>query len=321
MKLNDIYKIVIEEGIKQDPRGKDFVLKELKEKKDNFEKLSKEDHKEFDKENFTNPYADTRILYAEEDEDIKGALIGIDIGVGELLMIDWLNCKKKNKTINLCISHHPEGFAWAGFYEVMGMQADILAKFGIPINVGEGLLRERMDEISRKVHAANHNRVVDAARILNIPLMCIHTAADNFVSSYIQNLMDKRKPKKVEDIISILKEIPEYQLAIQDKAGPKIILGDAKCKTGKIIVEMTGGTEGHKDVINNYSQAGIGTIIAMHLSEEHFQKAKGKHINIIIAGHIASDNLGMNLLLDKIQQKGKFETTACSGFRRIERKA
>jgi putative NIF3 family GTP cyclohydrolase 1 type 2 len=124
----------------------------------------------------------------------------------------------------------------------------------------------------------------------------------------------------VEDIISLLKEIPEYKIAVKDKAGPKIILGEAKHNAGKILVEMTGGTEGHKDIFDNYIQAGIGTVIAMHLSEEHFQKAKAKPLNIIIAGHIASDNIGLNLLLDKIQKNGKLEIIECSGFRRIERK-
>ncbi|MDD5005670.1 MAG: NGG1p interacting factor NIF3 [Candidatus Omnitrophica bacterium] len=316
MKLKDIYRIAVEEGIKQDPRGKDAVGKELKQKKDAFEALSKEKRKEFDMESLHNPYPDTRILYGDGEKEIKSALVGIDIDAAELLLIDRL---KKNN-INLCISHHPEGVAWAGFYEVMGMQADILARFGVPINVGEDLLQERMNEVARKVHAANHNRAVDAARLLDIPFMCMHTVADNFASSYLQNLMDKKKPETVEDIITILKEIPEYQLALQDKAGPKVILGDTKRKAGKIIVEMTGGTEGHKEIFDNYIQAGIGTIIAMHLSEEHFQKAKGKHINIIIAGHIASDSLGLNFLLDKIQQRGKLQITACSGFRRIERK-
>jgi len=320
MKLKDIYKIAVEEGMKQDPRGKDIVIKELKDKKTLFDKLDSDKRKEFDKEELVNPYVDTRILCGDTEKDIKGVLMGIDIDSSEMILADWINFKNKKKTIDLCISHHPEGYAWAGFYEVMGMQAAILAKFGIPINVGEGLLQERMAEVSRRVHSANHNKTVDVAKLLDIPLMCLHTVADNFATSYIQNLMDKNKPEKVEDIISLLKEIPEYKLAVKDKAGPKIILGDAKHKTGKIIVEMTGGTEGHKDIFDNYIQAGIGTIIAMHLSEEHFQKAKGKQLNIIIAGHIASDNIGLNLLLDKILQKGKLEIIPCSGFRRVERK-
>lgn len=321
MKLKEIYKAAVEEGIKHDPRGRDAVIKELKERKVAFESLSTEKQKDFDVESLTNPYADTRILYGDQEKEIKCCLVGIDMDVGELLLVDRLNLKKSNKSIDLCISHHPQGVALAGFYEVMGMQADILSNFGIPINVGENLLQERMSEVSRKVHSLNHNRTVDAARLLNIPIMCMHTASDNFAASLLQNLMDKKKPEKIKDIMDILKEIPEYQLALKDKAGPKIFIGDSKHKTGKIIVEMTGGTEGPRDIFDSYVAAGIGTIIAMHLSEEHFKKIKEKHINVIVAGHIASDNLGLNLLLDKIEQKGKFQIITCSGFRRIERKS
>ncbi|MFH1622138.1 MAG: NGG1p interacting factor NIF3 [Candidatus Omnitrophota bacterium] len=320
MKLKDIYKIIVEEGIKQDPRGKDSVAKQLKERKKLFESLTKENKKEFDLESLNNPYADTRIIYGDEDKEIKRTLVGIDMGIGELLLIDSLNSKNKKK-IDLCLSHHPQSFAWAGFYEVMPMQAEILANFGIPINVGEDLLNERMMEVSRKIHAANHNRAVDAAKLLDIPLMCAHTASDNFSSTFIQNLIDKNKPEKIKDIINLLKEIPEYRLATQDKAGPKIIMGEENRKTGKVIVEMTGGTEGHQDIFDSYVQAGVGTIIGMHLSEGHFQKAKGKHLNIIVAGHIASDNIGLNLLLDKLQKRGSLDIVPCSGFRRIERKA
>lgn len=322
MKLIEIFRIAVEEGIKHDPRGKEAVLKELKEKKETFESLSKEKRNDFDLESLSNPYADTRILYGDQQKEIKCALVGIDMDVGELLLIDRLNLKKNNKNnIDLCISHHPQGVAWAGFYEVMGMQADILASFGIPINVGESLLEERIGEVSRRVHSSNHNRATDAAKLLGIPMICLHTASDNFAASFLQNLIDKKKPEKLENIVSILKEIPEYQLATKDKAGPKIFIGDSKRKTGKIIVEMTGGTEGPKDIFDSYVAAGISTIIAMHLSEEHYKKIREKHINVIIAGHIASDNLGMNLLLDKLQQKGKLQIIGCSGFRRIERKS
>jgi len=40
----------------------------------------------------------------------------------------------------------------------------------------------------------------------------------------------------------------------------------------------------------------------MHLSEEHFKNAKDEQINIVIAGHIASDTLGLNLLLDELEK-------------------
>ena len=58
----------------------------------------------------------------------------------------------------------------------------------------------------------------------------------------------------------------------------------------------------------------------MHLSEEHFKKAKEERMNVIIAGHIASDNVGLNILLDSLEKKGKLKILTCSGFRRFSRK-
>ena len=63
---------------------------------------------------------------------------------------------------------------------------------------------------------------------------------------------------------------------------------------------MTGGTSGSKNIYEKLSQAGIGTIVGMHISEEHRKKAEENHVNVVIAGHISSDNLGLNLILDEL---------------------
>ena len=47
------------------------------------------------------------------------------------------------------------------------------------------------------------------------------------------------------------------------------------------------------------------------------KKAQEEHMNVIIAGHIASDNLGLNLVLDTLEKKDKFKILPCSGFRRF----
>ncbi len=65
----------------------------------------------------------------------------------------------------------------------------------------------------------------------------------------------------------------------------------------------------------------MNTIVAMHLSEEHRKEAEKNHLNVVIAGHISSDNLGMNLLLDEVGKSAGSPLTVheCSGFRRISR--
>lgn len=317
MKLSEFYKKAISVGIENDPRGKDSVLKELERKKKDYETLKPKEKESFDMESLENPYSDSRILHGKGDEEIRNILIGIDIEVGELLLAETL--RNKNIAVDAVISHHPEGRAYANLYSVMYMQADILQRFGVPINIAEDLMEGRVKEVERKLMPVNHTRAVDAARLLDIPFVCLHTPADNMVASYLQNLFHEKNPYTVDDIIDILRELPEYRDAEKNNAGPKILIGTKNRKAGKIFVDMTGGTEGSKEIFSSLTMSGINTIVAMHLSEDHRKEAEKNHVNVVIAGHIASDNLGLNLLLDRIAEESELNVLECSGFRRIKR--
>ena len=317
MTLKELYSKAISTGIENDPRGKEAVLKELESRKKDFEKL-KEDEKEFfDSETLNNPYSDSRILNGTGEERIKSALIGIDIEVGEILLADSL--KAKGKGVDLLLSHHPEGRAYANLYSVMQMQSDILHRFGVPINIAEDLMEGRIKEVERRLMPANHTRAVDAAKLLGIPFMCLHTPADNMVANYLQKLFDEKKPYKISDVMDILKGIPEYKEASFNGAGPKILIGSKNRKAGKIFVDMTGGTEGSKEIFSSLTASGVNTIVGMHLGEEHRKEAEKNHLNVVIAGHISSDNLGLNLLLDELSKNNSLEILECSGFKRVSR--
>jgi len=318
VKLIDIYKKVVAFGMEMDPRGKEGIKKMLLKARKEYNGLSKKDKDLFDKERFTSPYSDTRILFGKQETDIKTILVGIDIEVGEIVLADRL--MEKGQKIDLLLAHHPEGPALAGLFDVMHVQVDILNKFGIPMNIAENLMSERISEVERKIMPGNHMRPVDAARLLGIPFMNCHTPADNCVAYFLQRLMDRRKPATLGDIVNTLKDIPEYRESSKNNVPPKIIRGTTTTKAGKVFVDMTGGTEGSKNIFGRLSQAGVSTLICMHLGEEHFKKAKEEHMNVIIAGHIASDNVGLNIMLDELEKKQKFNILACSGFRRFTRK-
>lgn len=317
MKLIDIYRLVVKKGIEKDLRSRREIASQIEDDKKTFSKLKGVDAKCYDKERFVNPYADTRILNGDPQQDVRTIMVGIDMEGPELVAADRLN--EKGKDIDLVLAHHPEGTAYANFYDVMHLQASAFAKLGIPLEVGKELLKERMGEVERAVAPANHLRSVDIARLLGIPYMCVHTPADNHVNNYLQKLFNARKPKTLADVENILKNIPEYTDALKKHAGPRILIGDPKKKAGKVFVDMTGGTEGPKRIFPRLSQAGVGTIVAMHLSEEHFKNAKTEMINVVIAGHIASDTLGLNLIIDEIEKKEKMCIIPCSGFVRIRR--
>ncbi|MBI5417115.1 NGG1p interacting factor NIF3, partial [Candidatus Poribacteria bacterium] len=301
-----------------DPRDKKYIKRELDIVNKDYLDLKSEKKDDFDKDRLFNPYADTRILNGDPDIEIKNIMLGIDIEVGEVLLADRL--LEKGTKIDLIIAHHPEGYAYASFYKVMAMQADIFNKFGVPINVAEGVMESRIKEVERRVLPVNHNRAVDAAGLLGIPFMCIHTPADNCVTTYLQNLFNEKEPYTVEDVANILKEIPEYKNAVKINTGVKIISGSENKRCGKVLVDMTGGTEGSKDIFSKLSNTEVGTLICMHMSDENRKEAEKNNLNVIIAGHIASDNIGLNLILDGLCKKETFEFIPCSGFQRITKR-
>jgi putative NIF3 family GTP cyclohydrolase 1 type 2 len=317
MKLRDLYRKALTAGTENDPRGKDFVLTELEERKRDFDNLKPAEKEYFDAESLENPYSDSRILFGSGEEEVQSVLAGIDIDTPEVLLAD--NLRSKGRNVDLLLSHHPSGRAYAGLYGVMHMQSDILNMFGVPINVAEGLMDGRIKEVERKLMPANHARAVDAARLLGIPFLCLHTPADNMVATYLQRLFDEKRPSSLSHIIDILLDISEYKAAAMQGAGPKIVLGSKKRKAGKIFVDMTGGTEGAKAIFQSLTNSGVNTIVGMHISEEHRKEAEKHHLNIIVAGHISSDNLGLNLLMDEISRETSFDIIECSGFRRFRR--
>ncbi|MEK7679771.1 MAG: NGG1p interacting factor NIF3, partial [Deltaproteobacteria bacterium] len=223
MTIKDIYKKAVETGIELDPRGRDEVLKGLDKEKKAFDKLDDKDKKFFDRERLTNPYADTRILYGDPDRVVKSVLAGIDMETAEVLLADRL--RERGKNIDLIIAHHPEGRAMANLYAVMDMQSGILLKYGVPINVAEDIMGERIKEVERRLMPVNHSRAVDAARLLDIPFMCVHTPTDNAVTDFLQRLMDVQKPYLVSDIMDILKDVPEYADAVMETGLPKVVSG------------------------------------------------------------------------------------------------
>lgn len=319
MKLRQLFDAVTAHGVSVDPRGATRVKKVLEIAGKDYEALTDEKKERYDTERLTNPYSDSRILFGADDVEVENVIMGIDMEVGELVLTDRL--REKGQPIDLVWTHHPQGAGLANLSGVMAMQADILSGFGVPINIAEGLLEPRIKEIERRVMPVNHMRSVDAARLLNIPMICTHTPADNCVAGHLQDLFDQKKPETVDDVICVLREIPEYAEAELAGSGLKVVAGSEKRRSGRVFVDMTGGTSGSEKTFERLANTSdIGTMVVMHIPEKHLEEANKHHINVVIAGHMASDTLGMNLLLDAVEKAGqkKFSVIECSGFRRYE---
>lgn len=317
MKLAEIHRIAVEQGIAADPRGREEIERVLAAEQSGYDKLDDAEREFFELERLTNPFADTRINAGDPEAEVRGMIVGIDMEVGEVLLADRL--RAGGEPIDLVFSHHPEGFGLARLDLVMGMQADLWAAQGVGIGTADALIGPRASEIRRKIMPANHYRAVQAAELLGLAMMSCHTPADNSVQRFVQEFVDREKPETLDALVTALRAIPEYADAARKGCGPHLVCGAGTARPGRMVADMTGGTEGPIEALDRLSHAGVDTLVGMHYSEEHKKRAEELKMNLVIAGHVSSDTLGMNLVLDEIEKAGEVAIVCTSGMLRVKR--
>jgi putative NIF3 family GTP cyclohydrolase 1 type 2 len=204
----------------------------------------------------------------------------------------------------------------------MPMQVDLLAMVGVPVNHAELMLRPRIDRVERSIHSDNTYRAPRAAELLGIPAAVCHTVTDNLAWDFVEKLIQKHTFHELGEIVEALLEIPEYKVYAKLGSAPLIVSGSKRGRPGKIFAtEFTGGTNGPEEFFEAQSRAGVGTILSMHVPEKSLEEARKHRINIIQCNHMASDSLGVNLLLDSAKKiDPKMSVIEMSGFVRVERK-
>jgi len=316
MKLGEIYRFAVQMAKEHDPRTMDEIEEELERTEHRYQKMDAGEKDSFDLDSLWNPYPDSRLVHGDPDTDVSGVLWGMDITTGEMVLADRL--REKGRRIDAVIGHHPFGRARPSFGDALHLHEHIYEQLGVPINVAEGVMAPRIREIHDISAVGNYEQVVDAARLLELPLMCLHSVTDNLVDRYLNRLIEERSPKYVGDVLDMLKELPEYRHAAGNNNPPEVYVGDKRRRAGKVLVRMTGGTSGPKELYEKLADAGIGTVVFMHIPETHLDEVRNHHINVIIAGHAASDSLGINLLADRLEERG-LEIIPCSGYIRARR--
>jgi len=252
------------------------------------------------------PY-DTDVIV--QGDNIKKVLIGIDMETSELLLAKELG-------YDCVVSHHPKADACVvDFAKVMDVQIDRMVKDGVPINKAQKALQKQKMSVDMGRHASNYDRVSSAARLMNMPYLNIHIPADFITEEIVQTKLDtvfENEPKrKLKDIIEVLNSWEYYKNKV---AQPVIRVGSNNDYAGKISVLMAGGTNGGVDVYKSYFEAGVGTIVAMHVPENVKKAVQEQNIgNIIIAPHMPSDSIGL-LEIVKAWRKEGVEVTCMSGI-------
>lgn len=316
MNVKQIFDLGVQMGVKADPRGAKGIQSYLARVAKDYEALKPEEKKYFDKESLINPFPDSGIHFDDKKTQVKRVLVGIDINGPEILLASQLS--ERGEKIDLVIAHHPEGKALGNLHAVMEMGVEMGIALGLPIHLSEKIMEERMRDVARSVHAANLYQTVSIAEHLCVNFINTHTITDNLVHSFIEDLVVREKPVTVGDLVELLMKIPEYQEASCLGFGPTIFAGNPKHRLGKIMIEMTGGTEPSPKIYPELSRVGVDSILGMHMRKETLDKSNENQLNVIVAGHMSSDSLGMNLFLDELEKKG-IVIVPCGGLIRVSR--
>ncbi len=308
--------MIVDMGIKADPRGEDRVKEILKKSKEEYDKLEGIKKELADSDVTWNPYTDCRLLYGEEDREITSVLSGIDIGTGEIVLADRLG--DKGKKIDLVFAHHPHGIGTSRLDFVMKLQPEQWAKVGVPIAQAESAMAPRLKEVHMATKPRNHTQTIDAAKLIDMPFFCAHTPADSLGYQYLTNYLEEKNPYTLGDMVDILLEIPEYQTAEKYGAGPEILVGSKNGTCGEKFVFFTGGTSPGPKAVRKLARAGVSTIITMHWTDALKKETEEEGMYVVIAGHDSSDSIGMNMILDELEKKG-VTPYVCSGLFRHSR--
>ena len=239
-------------------------------------------------------------------ENIKKVLMGVDMETAELLLAKQLG-------YDCVVTHHPKNTN-VDMLKVMDRHIMKLEALGVPRNKSQKALAKRTEELSYNQHVSNSRRSESAAKLMGMAYVSLHTPADIISERIVQSHLDTKfadKPDtKLEDITKALEEIGEYKNSARK---PVIRVGSKDSYAGKIYVLMSGLTGPGAGVLKQYFESGVGTLILMHIPEKDAKELKEHaHGNVIVAGHMSSDSLGMNKIADKWREHG-VEVTMMSG--------
>ncbi len=245
-----------------------------------------------------------------EGKGIRKALFGIDVGPAELLLARELG-------LDAAIAHHPNPYH-QGYASVLDKHVGFMTQAGVPLAEAEAAVRPLKEALILSYHAGNYGHTVSVARLLGMPYLNIHNPLDELgrriMDKAVQDSVRAAGPEaKVQDVIDGLMTLPEFQAA---PTRPLVAYGSASSPAGKVVVAHGAGTNGRAPVALAYFRHGVGTVVYIHFDYSELTKLRAeapKGANLVVAGHIVSDLVGINPFVRALEERG-LEIVRASGL-------
>lgn len=243
-------------------------------------------------------------------DSLRRVLFGIDIGPAELLIARELGCDG-------VIAHHPAGgSATLRFPEVLTRHVELMVEHGVPRDTAREAIKPLVFRSILRAQASNYDHAPSFARLLRIPFLNIHLPLDEIgrrlmVEAIERHLGQLGREPLVQDVIDALLTLPEFAEAPTRIMVP---VGAVDRPAGKVAVVHGAGTNGGAAVAKAYFSHGVSTVVYIHIAPEEVERLRAETDgNLIVAGHIAADLVGINRYVAELESRG-LEVVRASGL-------
>ena len=243
-------------------------------------------------------------------DSLRRVLFGIDIGPAELLIARELGCDG-------VIAHHPAGgSATLRFPEVLTRHVELMVEHGVPRDAAREAIKPLVFRSILRAQAANYDHAPSFARLLRMPFLNIHLPLDEIgrrlmVEAIERHLGQLGREPLVQDVIDALLTLPEFAEAPTRIMVP---VGAVDRPAGKVAVVHGAGTNGGAAVAKAYFSHGVSTVVYIHIAPEEVERLRAETDgNLIVAGHIAADLVGINRYVAELESRG-LEVVRASGL-------
>ncbi|MCL7417054.1 MAG: Nif3-like dinuclear metal center hexameric protein [Halalkalicoccus sp.] len=239
-------------------------------------------------------------------EGIETALVGIDLESPEIQLAE-------REGYDLALAHHPVGeSARLDFSGVLSRQVEFMTDHGVPESEAEAAVTDLRENVEFGAHSSNYRHDPSVAELLEQPYMNVHLAPDEIGRRrFVEVAEGMDTGSSVGEFVEELEEIPELDAAATDV---EVRVGSGDNELGEVAVHHAAGTNGGADVARAYFENGVDTVLYIHVgagdARELREEYEGK--NLVVTGHIASDAIGLNSLIDALEERG-IECTPISG--------
>ncbi|MFX0181815.1 MAG: hypothetical protein ACFE95_01935 [Candidatus Hodarchaeota archaeon] len=241
-------------------------------------------------------------------DNISKILYGIDIGVPELLYA-------KQKEFDCVIAHHPVGLIdhWKVFWR---HEKQLISK-GVSQKEARNVVEKKTLALKFGAHARNYDAIPSFARLIEMPFLNIHCPSDELgrrlISASIESLVEENSNPSLKEVkIHLEQSFLEFQKA---QTRIEIAKGKEDDSLGNWIFSHGALTNGGFNIAQCYYQHEIDTVLYIHIAPaELFQILKLNYGQLVITGHLASDSIGINPFLDKLEEEKGIRVYAIGGL-------